>query len=90
MQLINVGYGNIVCASRVLAVVSNDSAPMKRYIQDAKDGGTAIDATCGRKTRSVLIMDSGHAVLSAIQPETVAARLSEKEDAMLLKNMKAK
>ena len=74
MQLINVGFGNIVSASRIIAIVSPESAPIKRLVQEAKDRGRAIDATCGRKTRAVLIMDSDHVVLSAVQPETVAGR----------------
>ena len=74
MQLINVGFGNIVSANRIIAIVSPESAPVKRLIQEAKDQGRAIDATCGRKTRAVLIMDSDHVVLSAVQPETVAGR----------------
>ena len=74
MQLINVGFGNIVSANRIIAIVSPESAPVKRSVQEAKDQGRAIDATCGRKTRAVLIMDSDHVVLSAVQPETVAGR----------------
>lgn len=82
MQLINIGFGNTVSANKVVAIVSPESAPIKRIVQEAKDKGTAIDATCGRKTRAVLIMDSGHVVLSAIQSETVAGRLEKdgKED----------
>ena len=79
MQLINIGYGNMVAANRVVAVVSPDSAPVKRMVQDAKAKGLIIDATLGRKTRSVLIMDSGHIVLSAIQTSAAAGRLSGKE-----------
>ena len=75
MKLINVGFGNIVFANRVIAMVSPDSAPIKRIIQDARDKGNLIDATQGRRTRAVIIMDSGHVVLSAVQPETVAGRL---------------
>ena len=80
MQLINIGFGNIVSANRIIAIVSPESAPIKRIVQEAKDGGTAIDATNGRKTRAVIIMDSGHVVLSSIQPETVAGRLEKEED----------
>ena len=79
MQLINIGYGNMVAANRVVAVVSPDSAPVKRMVQDAKGRGLIIDATLGRKTRSVLIMDSGHIVLSAIQTAAAAGRLTGKE-----------
>lgn len=75
MQLVNIGFGNIVSANRIIAIVSPESAPIKRIIQDAKDKGTAVDATYGRRTRAVVIMDSGHVVLSAVQPETVAGRL---------------
>ena len=74
MKLINIGFGNMVSASRLLAIVSPDSAPIKRMVQDAKESGMLIDATYGRRTRAVLIMDSDHIVLSAIQPETVAGR----------------
>ena len=77
MQLINIGFGNIVSADRIVAIVSPESAPIKRMVQEAKDNGTAIDATFGRKTRAVLIMDSDHIVLSAVQPETVAGRLDK-------------
>ena len=75
MQLVNIGFGNIVSANRIIAIVSPESAPIKRIIQDAKDKGTAVDATYGRRTRAVVIMDSGHIILSAVQPETVAGRL---------------
>ena len=77
MQLINVGFGNIVVASRIVAIVSPESAPIKRIIQDAKENKSVIDATYGRKTRAVLVMDSGHIILSAVQPETVASRLDK-------------
>ncbi|HJJ05960.1 MAG TPA: DUF370 domain-containing protein [Clostridiaceae bacterium] len=79
MQLINIGFGNIVSANRIIAIVSPESAPIKRIIQEAKDSKTAVDATYGRKTRAVLIMDSGHIILSAVQPETVAGRLEKEE-----------
>lgn len=74
IQLINIGFGNIVSANRVVAIVSPESAPIKRIISDAKDRGQLIDATYGRRTRSVIITDSSHIILSAIQPETVAHR----------------
>ncbi len=77
MQLINIGFGNIVAANRIIAIVSPESAPIKRIVQEAKDDGSAIDATYGRKTRAVIIMDSGHIVLSSVQPETVAGRLEK-------------
>ena len=77
MQLINIGFGNIVSANRIIAIVSPESAPIKRIIQEAKENGTAVDATCGRRTRAVLIMDSGHLILSAVQPETVSGRVDK-------------
>ena len=80
MKLINIGFGNMVSASRLVAIVSPESAPIKRIIQDAKDRGMCIDATYGRRTRAVIVTDSGHVVLSAIQPETVANRLSDRGD----------
>ena len=83
MKLINIGFGNIISADRMIAIVSPDSAPIKRMVQEAKDNKTAIDATYGRRTRAVIIMDSGHLVLSAVQPETVAGRIiciNRKED----------
>lgn len=79
MQLINIGFGNIVSANRIIAIVSPESAPIKRIVQEAKDDGMAVDATYGRRTRAVIIMDSGHVVLSAVQPETVAGRVEKEE-----------
>jgi len=75
IQLLNIGFGNMVSANRVMAIISPESAPIKRMVQDTRDKGLLIDATYGRKTRAVLVMDSGQIVLSAIQPETVAHRL---------------
>lgn len=75
IQLLNIGFGNMVSANRVMAIISPESAPIKRMVQDARDKGLLIDATYGRKTRAVLVMDSGQIVLSAIQPETIAHRL---------------
>lgn len=82
MKFINVGFNNMLNASRVIALVSSDSAPSKRLIQDARDSGRAVDCTCGRKTRCVIITDSDHVILSALQAETVASRLngSDEED----------
>ena len=77
IQLLNIGFGNMVSANRVMAIISPESAPIKRMVQDARDKGLLIDATYGRKTRAVLVMDSGQIVLSAIQPETVAHRLMQ-------------
>ncbi len=78
-RLINIGFGNIVAANRVIAIVAPDSAPVKRIIQEARDRGVLIDATYGRRTRAVVITDSGHVVLSAVQPETVAHRFVARE-----------
>lgn len=77
MKLINIGFGNIISANRLVAIVSPESAPIKRVIQDARDRGMLIDATYGRRTRAVVIMDSDHIILSAVQPSTVAHRLDE-------------
>ena len=79
VKLINIGFGNMVSAGRLIAIVSPESAPIKRMIQEARDRGVLIDATYGRRTRALLIMDSDHIVLSALQPETVAGRLGGKE-----------
>ena len=81
MKLVNIGFGNLINAQRVIAMVAPDSAPIKRIIQEAKDKGTLIDATFGRKTKTVLVMVSGHVVLSGIVPESVGARMTaEGED----------
>ncbi len=79
MKLINIGYGNVVVADRIVAVISPESAPVKRIIQDARDSGNLVDATYGRRTRAVIISDSGHIILSSVQPETVAGRLDDTE-----------
>ena len=80
MKLINIGFGNMVCANRLVAIVSPESAPIKRIIQDARDRGTLVDATYGRRTRAVIITDSDHVILSAVQPETVANRLYDRDE----------
>ena len=80
MKLINIGFGNMVSANRLIAIVSPESAPIKRIIQDSRDRGTLIDATYGRRTRAVIIMDSDHVILSAVQPETVANRLVDEDE----------
>ena len=80
MKLINVGYGNMVAVSHIIAIVSPDSAPIKRMVQDAKERGTAIDATFGRRTKAVIITDSDHVILSAIQPRHIAGRAENRED----------
>ena len=77
MKLINIGFGNLVSAERLVSIVSPESAPIKRLIQESRERGMLIDATYGRKTASVFVMDSDHVVLSAIQPETVAGRAEE-------------
>lgn len=80
VNLINIGFGNIVAGNRVIAVVSPESAPIKRIIQEARERGMLIDATYGRRTRAVIVTDSDHVVLSAIQPETVSHRLDDQKD----------
>mgnify|MGYP004678810037 FL=1 len=80
MKLINIGFGNMISANRLITIVSPESAPIKRIIQDAKDKGMLIDATYGRRTRAVIIMDSDHVILSAVQPETVAGRLDNDDE----------
>lgn len=80
MKLINIGFGNMISAGRLIAIVSPESAPIKRIIQDAREKGSVIDATYGRRTRAVIVMDSGHVILSAVQPETVAGRLGGEEE----------
>ncbi|MBR3504206.1 MAG: DUF370 domain-containing protein [Clostridia bacterium] len=78
-KLVNIGFGNIVSAGRIIAIVGPEAAPVKRMVQDARERGLLIDATCGRRTRAVLVTDSGHVVLSAVQPETIAHRLKARE-----------
>lgn len=80
MRLINIGFGNLIADSRIVSIVSPESAPIKRIISDARDRGQLVDATFGRRTRAVIITDSGHIILSALQPETVAGRFSGKQD----------
>ena len=80
MKLINIGFGNMVSAGRLVAIVSPESAPIKRIIQDARERGSLVDATYGRRTRAVIITDSDHVILSAVQPETVANRLVDDDD----------
>ena len=82
MKLINIGYGNLLVRERIVSVVSPEAAPIKRMIIDAKESGRAIDASCGKKTRSVIITDSDHVILSAIQAETVANRLDSGDDSI--------
>ncbi len=79
MRLVNIGFGNMVAASRLVAIVSPESAPVRRLVQDAREAGRVIDATYGRRTRAVIIMDSDHVVLSPLQPETVAGRMENRD-----------
>jgi hypothetical protein len=80
MRLVNVGYGNMVSVPRIIAIVAPDAAPIKRMVQDARDGGRVIDATCGHKTKAVLITDSDHIVLSPLLPETITSRIDERRE----------
>ena len=80
MRLINIGFGNMVSASRVIAIISPESAPVKRIIQEARENRVLVDATYGRRTRAVIITDSDHVILSSLQPETVANRLNDSYD----------
>ena len=80
MKLVNIGFGNMINANRLISVVSPESAPIKRVIREAEDKRMLVNATYGRRTRAVIIMDSGHVVLSSLQPETVANRLGEREE----------
>ena len=75
IKLVKIGFGNIVAANRIISIISPESAPIKRIIQEARDKGMLVDATYGRRTRAVVVVDSGHIILSAVQPETVANRL---------------
>lgn len=86
MKLINIGFGNIVSSSRIIAIVSPESAPIKRIIQEARERGMLIDATYGRRTRAVVVTDSDHIILSAVQPETVAQRLGSKDNIKEMEN----
>lgn len=79
MKLVNIGYGNMLATDRLVAVVSPEAAPIRRMIQDARDAGRVIDATCGHKTRAVIVTDSEHVILSPLLPETVAARIDERK-----------
>ena len=80
MKLINIGFGNMVSANRLITIVSPESAPIKRIIQEARERGMLIDATYGRRTRAVIVTDSDHVILSAVQPETVANRLNDRDE----------
>ena len=80
MKLVNIGFGNVVIAERIIAVISPESAPVKRIVKEAEEKGKLINATYGRRTRAVLITDSDHVILSAAQPETISSRMLEEED----------
>lgn len=80
IKLVNIGFGNVIAADRIVAILGSDSAPVKRLIAEAKGRNALIDATCGRRTRAVIFTDSDHVVLSAVQPETIARRLTGKEE----------
>lgn len=80
MKLINIGFGSMVAAGRMLAVVSPDSAPVKRVIQEARDRSMLIDASYGHKTKAVILMDTDHVILSAVTPETISARAADEEE----------
>lgn len=82
MKIINIGFGNVVLANRIIAIVSPESAPIKRLIQEAREGSKLVDATYGRRTRAVIITDTSHIILSAVQPETVAHRIAGKEEGL--------
>ncbi len=86
IKLINIGFGNIVSANRIIAIVRPESAPIKRIIQEARDAGRLIDATYGRRTRAVVITDSDHVTLSAVQPETIAHRVAGNDEVDLKKD----
>lgn len=78
-KLVNVGFGNVVNSSKIIGIISPEAAPIKRMVQSAKDSGMAIDATCGRRTKAVIVTESGHLILSSLLPETIAGRINQKE-----------
>ncbi|MDF2944328.1 MAG: hypothetical protein K0S01_3186 [Herbinix sp.] len=78
-KLVNVGFGNVVNSSKIISIISPEAAPIKRMVQSAKDTGMAIDATCGRRTKAVIVTESGHLILSSLLPETIAGRVNQKE-----------
>lgn len=79
-RLINVGFGNVVNSSKIVSIISPDAAPVKRMVQTAKDTGMAIDATCGRRTKAVIVTDSGHLLLSSLLPDTITGRVNQRYD----------
>lgn len=80
-KLVNVGFGNVVNSNKIVSIISPEAAPIKRMVQTAKDNGMAIDATCGRRTKAVIVMDSGHLILSSLLPETIAGRVNQGSNA---------
>ena len=84
MKFINIGFGNMVSAGRIVAIASPDSEPIKRLVRDAKESGNVIDVSCGRRTRAVIITDSNHVILSAIQTETITNRLASDDESTVL------
>ncbi len=78
-KLVNVGFGNVVNSNKIISIISPEAAPIKRLVQSAKDNGMAIDATCGRRTKAVIVAESGHLILSSLLPETIAGRVNQKE-----------
>lgn len=78
-KLVNVGFGNVVNSNKIISIISPEAAPIKRMVQSAKDNGMAIDATCGRRTKAVIVMENGHLILSSLLPETIAGRVNQKE-----------
>ena len=84
IRLINIGFGNFVSAQRLISIVSPDAAPVKRIVQDARENKTLVDASCGRRTRAVIISDSDHVILSAVQPETIAHRFDIKDNTSIV------
>jgi len=77
VKLVNIGFGNVVNSNKIISIISPEAAPIKRMVQNAKDAGMAIDATCGRRTKAVIVTDSGHLILSSLLPETIAARVNQ-------------
>lgn len=86
-RLVNVGFGNVVNSSKIISVISPEAAPIKRMVQTAKDSGMAIDATCGRRTKAVIVTDSGHLILSSLLPDTIAGRVNQKGSSELQENL---
>jgi regulator of extracellular matrix RemA (YlzA/DUF370 family) len=85
-KLVNVGFGNVVNSSKIISIISPEAAPIKRMVQSAKDSGMAIDATCGRRTKAVIVTESGHLILSSLLPETIAGRVNQKDNSDFSEN----